>query len=68
MSWLRAIHNIVDATSAMQIAPTIVMAASFAPIDRFANRFLIFDIPPASSVRRTTPVTGARLMVFRASH
>jgi hypothetical protein len=37
----------------MQIAPTIVMAASFAPIERFENRLLTFDIPRAHSLGAT---------------
>jgi hypothetical protein len=40
-SWLRAIRSTVVATSAMQIAPTIVIAASFTEIERFENSLSI---------------------------
>jgi hypothetical protein len=59
-SWLRATNSTVDATSAMQIAPTIVMIASFAPIERLANELRIFDIklPLLSAGRRKAERNG----------
>jgi hypothetical protein len=44
----------------MQIAPTIVMLASFAPIERFANKLRIFDIKPPPSAQRRTQKSGAQ--------
>jgi hypothetical protein len=48
----------VDATSAMQIAPTIVMVASLAPIERFENKVVIFGIPIAHSAMAGRPGSG----------
>jgi hypothetical protein len=44
INWLRATSNTEVATSAMHIAPTIVMAANFEAIERFENRLSNFDI------------------------
>src|ERR1700733_1693598 len=62
INWLRPTSKTEVATSAMHIAPTMVMAASFEAIERFENRLSNFDIgtgPVGAALERADHALGS---------